>query len=395
MVDTSESQQYINRKTGVRDLTKTASKAEDGTSYAMMAHHVASHEGGAREPYGDGPNGGSPSLRKKGISNLSKAVRIARDANDDDAFFGPERYQDFSREPIVFYKRVVNDQKMLKWTVKAGSAFKRATTGGSGSKFFLPITLLGQVLGSHQLVSYKMNLELIKVPEAGARALDAYKFESIWPFILYLFNYWVKNQASLMLESQSHAQRQIYQAELRRISRSRNYIEFFHETPKLLEQIEEREQAAALEVPVDPGTPRQGRTPVPAKKNLTQEPPGFMTQGRKARKQYDNFMDFSSEIEYDERFEADEFMAANRAVGTLAEGQPRIDRTLPAHARPNTKVQRQKNREKLFEAYKQTIEEAELAKRKVTFDAGVDAEEETKDAERAARERAREAQLRE
>lgn len=80
---------------------------------------------------------------------------------------------------------------MLKWTVKVGEAFKRRTN--AESKFFIPVTLVGQILGSYQLLTYKMNLELIKLSEDVARHLETFPFETIWPFILYLFNYWVKN----------------------------------------------------------------------------------------------------------------------------------------------------------------------------------------------------------
>jgi len=79
-------------------------------------------------------------------ASLSKAMRLARDANDEDNFFAPSRYADFSNEAIVFYKRVVNDHKMIKWTVKPGEAFKRKSK--NDLKFFLPISLVGQILGS-------------------------------------------------------------------------------------------------------------------------------------------------------------------------------------------------------------------------------------------------------
>ena len=75
------------------------------------------------------------------------------------------------------------------------------------------------------------------------------------------------------------------------------------------------------------------------------------------------------------------------AVDSLTEGQHRIDRSLPAHARPNTKVQRQKNRERLFEAYKKSIEDHELAQRQVTWAAAIDKEQAVADPERAERER--------
>lgn len=53
---------------------------------------------------------------------------------------------------------------MLRWTIKAGEAFKRRKN--KAIKYFLPISLLGQVLGSYQIVYYKMNLELIKIPDS-------------------------------------------------------------------------------------------------------------------------------------------------------------------------------------------------------------------------------------
>ena len=91
---------------------------------------------------------------------------------------------------------------MLRWTIKAGEAFKRKTN--KAIKYFLPITLLGNVLGSYQIVFYKMNVELIKIPNSIAQQLENFPFETIWPFALYLFNYWIKNQASLMMKSGNH-----------------------------------------------------------------------------------------------------------------------------------------------------------------------------------------------
>ena len=65
-----------------------------------------------------------------------------------------------------------------------------------------------------------MNLELIKISDGIATHLENFRFETIWPFILYLFNYWVKNQASLMIKSQTHPQRQIYYNELQKINKN-------------------------------------------------------------------------------------------------------------------------------------------------------------------------------
>ena len=204
-----------------------------------MYNQVATNEPADRkQPSGDdgeGPEGGSPARmggNTGGASeplSLKQAILNARDPDNEGAFFAPQRYQEFSREPIVFYKRVANDDKMLRWTIKAGEAFKRKTK--RELKFFMPITAIGQILGSQQLVIYKVNLELIKVSQNVARHLESFKFETIWPFILYLFNYWVKNQASLMMNCQVHPQRQAYQAEMRRLAAARSFVGYFHETP--------------------------------------------------------------------------------------------------------------------------------------------------------------------
>ena len=61
-------------------------------------------------------------------------------------------------------------------------------------------------------------------------------------------------------------------------------------------------------------------------------------------------------------------MIDNLGVGTVRDGQHRIDRSKPEQARANTKVQREENRKALFEEYKRSVEEYEKAKKKVTFD---------------------------
>lgn len=218
---------------------------------ANMYNHVATNEPADRNhpsgDDGDGSEGGSPARmdRKAGDGNeplsLKQAILNARDPDNEGAFFAPQRYQEFSREPIVFYKRVINDDKMLRWTIKAGEAFKRKTK--RELKFFMPITAIGQILGSQQLVVYKVNLELIKVSQDVARHLESFKFETVWPFILYLFNYWVKNQATLMMNSQVHPQRQAYQAEMRRLTAARSFVGYFHETPQFLEDLERGQQS--------------------------------------------------------------------------------------------------------------------------------------------------------
>jgi len=79
MIDTSENQQYIDRKNG----KKNPKKDHDGLSLAVMAHHISNNEGPDPEGGDDGPSGGGVDGK-----DLRKAIRIARDGNDEEAFFG-------------------------------------------------------------------------------------------------------------------------------------------------------------------------------------------------------------------------------------------------------------------------------------------------------------------
>jgi len=45
------------------------------------------------------------------------------------------------------------------------------------------------------VVTYIMNLELLEISVAATRG---FTFETIWPFILYVFNNWIKHQVMLM-----------------------------------------------------------------------------------------------------------------------------------------------------------------------------------------------------
>jgi hypothetical protein len=72
----------------------------------------------------------------------------------------------------------------------AGSAFKK------NKKFYIPFKIIGEPLQSRStVVSYLMNLEMIKISKDIDKNFD---FETIWPFILYLLNHWVRHQVRLM-----------------------------------------------------------------------------------------------------------------------------------------------------------------------------------------------------
>ena len=56
---------------------------------------------------------------------------------------------------------------------------------------FIPVKIIGKPLKARSTItSYTMNLELVQIPR---EATTKYEFETIWPYILYLFNNWVKH----------------------------------------------------------------------------------------------------------------------------------------------------------------------------------------------------------
>jgi hypothetical protein len=74
---------------------------------------------------------------------------------------------------------------LIKWVVYAGSAFEK------NGKLFMPLKIIGKPVKSRStVVIYTMNLEMIRVSRAS---VENYNFETIWPFILYLFNSWVRH----------------------------------------------------------------------------------------------------------------------------------------------------------------------------------------------------------
>ena len=405
LVDTSESATYLARKDGER---KRKLGEAHGPSLATLVHHVGSQEpmphkqpSGPGDDGGGGPDGGpgggagSPSALQgeggDGEGGIRAVLRRARDPDGEDAFFQPQRYQRFSREPIIFYKRVVNDAKMLRWTIKAGEAFKRRTN--KAIKYFIPITLLGQVLGSYQIVFYRVNLELIKIPDSITQQLENCPFETIWPFILYLFNYWVKNQASLMMKSGDHPQSAIYATELKRINQQQRFIEFFHETAEFQEELRRKARLESIEATMlgEGGAGAKGGA---QGQELYGEEGGVGGEADMA--QYDDLHDFSSEIEYDERFDAEreKFKEQFQVVGNVTEGQRRIEKSVPDDRRANTKQQRVQNRKQLLEAYKKSVAEREMEKKRVKFEQAVIAADNEKDPEKAERERKQEREVR-
>lgn len=114
---------------------------------------------------------------------------------EDDGSIPLMMYQEFSREAIVFVKGI--NQRLVRWVVQAGIPFQK------DKKIFIPVNIFGEPLRSlNLLVRYQMNLELFRISSDYFQN-NTHTFETIWPFILYLFNNWVRHQVQMMSLSDS------------------------------------------------------------------------------------------------------------------------------------------------------------------------------------------------
>lgn len=150
-----------------------------------------------------------------------------------------------------------------------------------------------------------MNLELLKIPSDYFQ-YNTHNFESIWPFILYLFNNWVRHQVSMI--------------ELTKDKPLFGPDEFLN--PREQEILTPRTRYEAL---------TQGRSPrgeihdndyfitedKPAKELGVYE---VLNGVKGAKNDYDEMLNFSSEIEYDERFDFEKYK-------TLVRPEVLVDRT--------------------------------------------------------------------
>jgi hypothetical protein len=109
---------------------------------------------------------------------------------EDDGSIPLKMYQEFSRETIVFYKSL--NRMPYRWIIRAGEPFQK------DKKIYIPILILGEPLRSRSIiVRYLMNLELLRI-SSDYYQYNTHGFETIWPFILYLFNNWVRHQVMMM-----------------------------------------------------------------------------------------------------------------------------------------------------------------------------------------------------
>lgn len=108
----------------------------------------------------------------------------------DNERLGPletDSYQKYSREPIVFFKRLgFSSNNNIKWNILAGNVYK-----SKEGTMYLPVKIIGKPLRSRStIIMYTMNLEMMELKRSH---VQDFEFESIWPIILYLFNNWVKH----------------------------------------------------------------------------------------------------------------------------------------------------------------------------------------------------------
>jgi hypothetical protein len=167
----------------------------------------------------------------------------------------------------------------------ADSAFRQP----ENQKIYIPVRIIGQPMRARStVVTYLMNLELLEISVAATRG---FTFETIWPFILYVFNNWIKHQVMLM-----GVKRMLptlgKSTSLRKEDFEKN-LQFLANRQDLLDDIDVLEED-----------------------------------------QYKHMMDFSSEIEMDQRFEQAEL---------------RIDKSEPEHNRRTLAEVKRDNRKRMFE----------------------------------------------
>ena len=122
--------------------------------------------------------------------NEVMAVKGGQDGSELDIGGNIEfkEFQSYSREPIVIYKRI--SRLMIRWIISAGKVFDRH------GYFFIPIKIIGSQLGQrNKVIKSVIYLEMMKFPKSAIVGKD---FETIWPFLLYLLNNWIRHQFNVM-----------------------------------------------------------------------------------------------------------------------------------------------------------------------------------------------------
>jgi hypothetical protein len=179
--------------------------------------------------------------------------------------------QDYSRENLVIYKRLSG--YMTRWIISAGKVFDKQ------GFYFIPIRIIGSpMIKRSTIVHSVIYLELMKFPRS---AIQGKEFETIWPFLLYLLNNLIRHQFSVIGVTNEKA------LEEKIVERKQK-------------KAQEDEKKIADEENMDALRKRnklKNMTPEERKEleNLGEE--------EKEMRRYEEILNFSSEIEYDDAYD--------------------------------------------------------------------------------------------
>lgn len=187
-----------------------------------------------------------------------------------------KEFQEYSRENIVIYKRIGN--YMVRWIVTAGKVFDKH------GHYFIPIRIVGVPMHQRSTVVYSIiYLEMMKFPRS---AIAGKEFESIWPFLLYLLNNWIRHQFTVMgFTSSKDLEQKILE---RKRIKHKETLE-----GKTMEEMKEEDKKETI----------RKRNEF---KRMSSEQRKHMQQlglEEQEAERYEEILNFSSEIEYDDDYD--------------------------------------------------------------------------------------------
>lgn len=187
-----------------------------------------------------------------------------------------KEFQEYSRENIVIYKRISNF--MVRWIVSVGKVFDKH------GYYFIPIRIIGSPMHKRSTIVYSIiYLELMKFPRSGIVGKD---FETIWPFLLYLLNNWIRHQFNVMgFTNSKQLEEKIIERKQRKLTEMQD--------GKTIEEKQKEEKNEAL------------RKRNQIKKLAIDQRKDYDELGfeEKEVKKYEEILNFSSEIEYDDAYD--------------------------------------------------------------------------------------------
>jgi len=234
----------------------------------------------------------------------------------------------------------------MKWTAQAGLPFVK------DRRAYIPIRIFGELQNSRNMIMvYVMNLELMKI-SADYYQYKTNNFETIWPMILYLFNHWVRYQVKLLEATKNNplfGPDEFMQP--MDVARQARLAELTHQVTKGMAA------HGALSIHDNDYTfvnPLLAEYPGNRITGIGGEPLEELLDVRdgllQARDEYDEKLNFSSEIEFDERFDLEKYK-------TLVRPEELVDRSAPKEKRQPAIEKMVGNRRQLFNAYRMQIQE--------------------------------------